>query len=157
MEDWPSPSPSPIGIGEGNNANPALSWIASYTLAHKVGEGEGEGSFMARYPSLQKSRARKLRKNLTDVENKLWSQLRARQLSGLKFRRQHPIGSFIVDFCALKGVWSWSWMVVSTLDEGLRTNDEQDSSNVLAIESYDFGITKCSVILMACWKESVKR
>jgi very-short-patch-repair endonuclease len=57
---------------------------------------------MARYPSLQKSRARKLRRNLTDVENKLWSQLRARQFSGVKFRRQHPIGPFIVDFCCIE-------------------------------------------------------
>ena len=57
---------------------------------------------MARYPSLQKSRARKLRKKLTDVENKLWSQLRGRQLSGVKFRRQHPIGPFIVDFCCVE-------------------------------------------------------
>ena len=57
---------------------------------------------MARYPSLQKSRARTLRKSLTDVENKLWSQLRGRQVSGVKFRRQHPIGPFIVDFCCVE-------------------------------------------------------
>jgi very-short-patch-repair endonuclease len=57
---------------------------------------------MARYPSWQKSRARKLRKNLTDVENKLWSRLRGRQLSGVKFRRQQPIGPFIVDFCCVE-------------------------------------------------------
>jgi very-short-patch-repair endonuclease len=57
---------------------------------------------MARYPSVQKSRARKLRKNLTDVENELWSQLRDRQLSGVKFRRQHPIGPFVVDFCCVE-------------------------------------------------------
>ena len=57
---------------------------------------------MARYLSLQKSRARKLRKNMTDVEDKLWSQLRARQFSGVKFRRQHPIGPFIVDFCCVE-------------------------------------------------------
>jgi hypothetical protein len=37
-------------------------------------------------------------------------------------------------------------MVVSMPNETLRTNDEQDLSNVLGIESYDFGITKCSVI-----------
>ena len=57
---------------------------------------------MARYPSLQKSQARVLRKSLTDVENKLWSQLRGRQVSGVKFRRQHPIGPFIVDFCCVE-------------------------------------------------------
>jgi very-short-patch-repair endonuclease len=67
-----------------------------------MGEGEGEGSFMARYSSLQKGRARRLRENQTDVENKLWSQLRGRQIGGVKFRRQHPIGPFIVDFCCVE-------------------------------------------------------
>ncbi|MEL7038411.1 MAG: endonuclease domain-containing protein [Cyanobacteria bacterium J06592_8] len=42
--------------------------------------------------------ARFLRKNLTPAEAKLWSALRSRQLAGLKFRRQHPVGQFIVDF-----------------------------------------------------------
>jgi hypothetical protein len=112
---------------------------------------------MARYPSLQKSRARVLRKSLTDVENKLWSQLRGRQVSGVKFRRQHPIGPFLVDFCCVERGLVVSWMVVSMPKETLRTNDEEDLSNDLGIESYDFGITKCSLIFMACWKESVKR
>ncbi|WP_446655027.1 endonuclease domain-containing protein [Blastomonas sp.] len=44
------------------------------------------------------SRARKLRNNMTDAEIKLWSGLRGRQQAGAKFRRQQPIGPFIVDF-----------------------------------------------------------
>jgi very-short-patch-repair endonuclease len=39
-----------------------------------------------------------LRKNLTDSERKLWRHLRARQFEGLKFRRQEPIGNYVVDF-----------------------------------------------------------
>jgi very-short-patch-repair endonuclease len=46
-----------------------------------------------------RDRARQLRRDQTDVESKLWSRLRARQLSGAKFRRQYPIGAFIADFC----------------------------------------------------------
>ena len=46
-----------------------------------------------------RDRARQLRRDQTDVEGKLWSRLRARQLSGAKFRRQYPIGAFIADFC----------------------------------------------------------
>jgi very-short-patch-repair endonuclease len=42
--------------------------------------------------------ARKLRKNQTDAEKLLWSILRSRQLLGLKFRRQQPIGPYILDF-----------------------------------------------------------
>jgi very-short-patch-repair endonuclease len=42
--------------------------------------------------------ARRLRQNLTPAERRLWQALRKRQLNGLRFRCQHPIGSFIVDF-----------------------------------------------------------
>ena len=41
---------------------------------------------------------RRLRSNMTGQETRLWSRLRARQLQGLKFRRQHGIGPYIVDF-----------------------------------------------------------
>jgi very-short-patch-repair endonuclease len=43
-------------------------------------------------------RARDQRRAPTRAEAALWSALRRRQLSGAKFRRQHPIGCFIVDF-----------------------------------------------------------
>ncbi len=46
-----------------------------------------------------RQRARELRKEQTKMEWRLWAQLRQRQLAGLRFRRQHPIGPFIVDFC----------------------------------------------------------
>jgi len=42
--------------------------------------------------------AKALRKNLTDSERKLWKCLRAKEFGGLKFRRQEPIGNYIVDF-----------------------------------------------------------
>ena len=42
--------------------------------------------------------AQRLRLNLTPAEQKLWKALQKRQLNGLKFRCQHAIGSFIVDF-----------------------------------------------------------
>ncbi|MEQ8877954.1 MAG: DUF559 domain-containing protein [Phycisphaerales bacterium] len=45
-----------------------------------------------------RQRARKLRAEQTPPEGVLWSALRNRQLGGLKFRRQHAIGRFIVDF-----------------------------------------------------------
>jgi very-short-patch-repair endonuclease len=45
-------------------------------------------------------RARILRRNLTAAEKKLWPRLRAHRLAGVGFRRQHPIGPYIVDFCA---------------------------------------------------------
>ncbi|HGE69288.1 TPA: endonuclease domain-containing protein [Candidatus Poribacteria bacterium] len=46
--------------------------------------------------------ARSLRKNSTDAERLLWGYLRGRQLDSLKFRRQHPLGNYIVDFICLE-------------------------------------------------------
>jgi very-short-patch-repair endonuclease len=49
--------------------------------------------------------ARELREPLTPAERKLWARLRDRQLDGIKFRCQHPIGRFVVDFyCAACGL-----------------------------------------------------
>ena len=42
--------------------------------------------------------ARELRKRLTDAEQRLWTRLRQKQLDGFRFRRQQPIGPYIVDF-----------------------------------------------------------
>jgi very-short-patch-repair endonuclease len=46
--------------------------------------------------------ARELRKALTPAEAKLWTHLRAGRLNGVKFRRQHAIGNYVPDFCAIK-------------------------------------------------------
>ena len=49
-----------------------------------------------------KCRTKTLRKNLTDAERWLWQRLRNRELSGWKFRRQHSIGPYIVDFVCIE-------------------------------------------------------
>ena len=52
-----------------------------------------------------KTRARQLRQNATFPERVLWSLLRDRRLNGVKFRRQHAIGPYIVDFyCSSHGL-----------------------------------------------------
>lgn len=51
--------------------------------------------------SILKTRAKKLRTNQTDAETKLWWSLRHRQLNNVKFRRQHVIEGYIVDFISL--------------------------------------------------------
>ena len=48
-------------------------------------------------PALQEY-AREMRHEATDAEHWLWQQLRDRRLLGVKFRRQVPIGHYIVDF-----------------------------------------------------------
>ena len=46
--------------------------------------------------------ARRLRSNMTEAEKRLWSVLRYRQLDAHRFRRQVPIGAYIVDFACLE-------------------------------------------------------
>jgi very-short-patch-repair endonuclease len=43
-------------------------------------------------------RAKRLRKEQTETEKKLWSKIRNRSLIGLKFRRQYPVDNYILDF-----------------------------------------------------------
>ncbi len=48
-----------------------------------------------------KLNARQLRRGMTPAEEKLWVAIRNRQIDGLKFRRQHAVGTFVLDFyCA---------------------------------------------------------
>ncbi|MBI4287358.1 MAG: endonuclease domain-containing protein [Chloroflexi bacterium] len=50
----------------------------------------------------QLSFARRLRRESTDAERLLWSRLRRKYLEGAKFKRQQPIGSYIVDFVSFE-------------------------------------------------------
>ncbi len=50
---------------------------------------------------MKRGRARALRSNLTEAERRLWLALRRQALASLKFRRQVPLGPYIVDFCCL--------------------------------------------------------
>ena len=51
---------------------------------------------------MTKQIARTLRKNPTDAEQELWKRLRRRQVYGHKFRRQFPIGGYVLDFVCLE-------------------------------------------------------
>jgi hypothetical protein len=42
--------------------------------------------------------ARDLRQHMTDAEQRLWHCLRGKQLDGFRFRKQHPIARFVLDF-----------------------------------------------------------
>jgi len=64
--------------------------------------------------------ARKLRINSTDTEKYLWKYLRERQLEGIKFRRQHPIGKYIVDFINLEK------KIIIELDGGQHLDNKKD-------------------------------
>jgi very-short-patch-repair endonuclease len=76
--------------------------------------------------------ARLLRQRLTSAEAKLWEVLRGRQLRGLKFRCQHPIGRFIVDF------YCPSLKLIIEIDGGIHTQ-QQDYDQARTDQLEDFG------------------
>lgn len=55
---------------------------------------------MLRYRANLKGRSRQLRREMTDAEQLLWSRLRRKQILGVQFYRQRPMGDYIVDFYA---------------------------------------------------------
>ncbi len=77
-----------------------------------------------RLPTHQRDLARRLRREMTDPERQLWGQLRAHRQAGLAFRRQAPMGPYVVDFVShaarlvveLDG-GGHSWAVRSRRDE----------------------------------------
>jgi len=64
--------------------------------------------------------ARSLRHDMTDAELRLWSWLRAHRLDGLSYRRQVPIGSFILDFVCHER------MLVIEVDGGQHAGSKHD-------------------------------
>ncbi|MHB8866506.1 MAG: endonuclease domain-containing protein [Pirellulaceae bacterium] len=84
-------------------------------------------------------RARSLRKTQTVSEGLLWSVLRAGQLCGLKFRRQHPIEPWIVDFACLQQ------MLVVEIDGGYHDNVvENDLKRHKHLESMGWKVLRFS-------------
>ena len=80
--------------------------------------------------------ARNLRKNQTKEEKIMWNLLRNRQLTGLKFRRQHPVSRFIADFYCHK------IKLVIELDGGYHENkDVKIYDEARKDEIKRFGIT----------------
>lgn len=65
---------------------------------------------------LRRDHARRLRRDQTEAETKLWEVLRGGRLEGLKWRRQAPVGPFIVDFLCLEAA------LVVELDGGVHAD-----------------------------------
>ncbi len=54
-----------------------------------------------------KHAARMLRRSPTPQEQRLWLALRYKRVDGLRFRRQHPVGRFVVDFICVEKRLVW--------------------------------------------------
>jgi type I restriction enzyme M protein len=78
-------------------------WRGEFPLP--LGEGQGEGANVSAFAGNGKTTsgkliqwARDLRATQTDAESLMWQALRNRQIANAKFRRQHPVGPYILDF-----------------------------------------------------------
>jgi very-short-patch-repair endonuclease len=80
--------------------------------------------------------ARKLRRDATDAERRLWSALRDRRLNGYRFRRQYPIGPFIADFACTKE------RVIMEADGGQHSDSKTDSRRTAWLESQGWRVVR---------------
>jgi adenine-specific DNA-methyltransferase len=83
--------------------------------------------------------ARQLRREQTDVERKLWFALRDRRFHKLKFRRQQPIGPYVVDFASFEA------KLIIELDggqHGLPANEAADRARTKRIEVDGFKLIR---------------
>lgn len=86
---------------------------------------------------MSKARARELRANMTDAERRLWSKLRRKQINGHRFRRQVPIGPYIVDFACLAS------RLLIEVDGGQHGVDvERDIRRTAWLESQNFRVLR---------------
>ena len=95
-----------------------------------TGRGRGEGS------QTRVSKARELRWNSTDAEKKFWQLLRSRQLDGFKFRRQHAIGHYIVDFVCIEQ------NLIIELDGGQHNESKYDENRDAWLRGQGFRILR---------------
>lgn len=68
-------------------------------------------------------KAKDLRERMTTAESKLWEEVKGNKFHGLKFRRQHPVQLYIVDF------YCHQLKLVIELDGGYHFTDEQQKSD----------------------------
>ena len=88
-------------------------------------------------PSVQTDRARRRRRSMTEAERRLWRRLRARGMGSVKFRRQHPVGPYIVDFCCAER------MVVVEIDGGHHaTQAEEDRTRAAFLAGEGFRVLR---------------
>ena len=85
---------------------------------------------------MAKQNARRLRQSMTDAERRLWFAMRDRRLAGYKFRRQHPIGDYIVDFACTK------YHLVVEADGGQHADNENDERRTAKIEALGWRVIR---------------
>ncbi len=106
----------------------------------RVGEGWEGGRLHLQLPPEVKEKilqnARDLRKNLTEAEKLLWGCLRAHRLAGFGFRRQQPVGKYIVDFVCFEQ------KLIVEADGGQHANKSSDKERDAWLRSQGFHVLR---------------
>ena len=79
---------------------------------------------------------RRLRREATNAERRLWSALRDRRLRGYRFRRQHPIGEFIADFACTRH------LLIVEADGGQHADSEDDRRRTAWLEAQGWRVAR---------------
>ena len=85
---------------------------------------------------MRSEQTRSFRKGQTDAERQLWFALRDRRLAGYKFRRQHPINGYVVDFACTK-----YWLIVEA-DGGQHSENTSDARRTAALEAQGWRVLR---------------
>ena len=81
-------------------------------------------------------RAKTLRKQMTDAEQRLWYHLRAHRFRGFKFKRQAPIGVYVVDFV------SFTHRIIIEVDGGQHADNPHDRHRDGWLEGEGFAVLR---------------
>jgi len=120
--------PSRGGLGRGRGGNKKNRYKMSYR----------ENLFYGASPEIQK-RAAELRKNMTRCEKLLWDCLKNKSIQRHKFRRQHPIDKYIVDF------YCHQLKLIIEVDGGIHNeidNVEYDKNRTFELEEYGLEVLR---------------
>ncbi len=119
---------------------------------------------MARHPLYNKrvlTIARNLRRRMTTAERKLWSKLRDDQL-GVRFRRQMPIGPYVVDFVSIKArviveLDGSQHLMPSQIDHDSRRTDYLSQLGYLVLRFQDIEFLKNSLAVIQIIKQQIDK
>ncbi len=86
-------------------------------------------------PTRTRDNAKRLRREMTDAERRLWKHLRAGRLEGFKFRRQHPVPPYVLDFCCVE-------VGLAIELDGSQHSEARDASRSRYLESQGWRIVR---------------
>ena len=87
-------------------------------------------------PPAKRSFAKRLRRDMTEAEERLWQELRDRRLDGIKFRRQAPVGRFVADFLCAEA------MLIVEIDGSQHADSEHDRLRDAELKARGFRVLR---------------